>query len=701
MYLLFIFLCIMPSLYSIFIGQKLSNLGNLLIFILTQITTLLISIYIFYEVCILKMTCYIDLLPWITINNFLINWSFLFDSLSSLMLVVILSISFCANIYSLDYMDLEPYKIRFFCYLSMFTFTMILLVTANNLIQLFLGWELVGITSYLLINYWYTRLQANKSAILAIFANKLGDIFLLFLALWLYYLYNNLDFYTLFICNSYNNDLYIKFIYNLLDNWENINVYFFSDTFFSISKSSFYIWSDYNYFIISFSSINTICFFILLASICKSAQSGFHFWLAEAMEGPTPVSSLLHAATMVTAGIFLTTRCNTFFYTSYGVPIYIIFIGATTSLFASLIGYFQNDLKKIVAYSTCSQLGYMFCATGISSYDYAMFHLFNHAFFKALLFLSSGYIIHICSDEQNIRHLGGLIKILPLPYICLLIGSLSLIGLPFFSGFFSKDLIVEKLAVVHYLYIFNLFYYNLVYISQFFLFVSLLLTIKYSVRLIFYVFLNQYNGSFIVFHFSSYKIILPLFFLCFLSIISGYLFSDLMVGLGSFFWGDLFNNTFFFEKILPINDKYYNFLLGDLPFEFNKYIFFSIYAFVIYYIISSSIYYSFIDTIYNFFYIPFDKLKCLFININNKFLIFNRFFIKNIIFLLYNESYKETYQFIDKQLIEYIGPFGVISLLWSGNKFLSKVSSGLIYHYSGILNLFIISIFTLLSLNII
>ena len=633
MYLLFLFFCIITSLSSIFLGHKLSTNGSLFLFIFCHFITLIISWFLYYEVCILKLTCYIDLFPWVMIGNFIIYWSFIFDTLSCTMLVVIVSISFFANVYSLDYMNLEPHKIRFFCYLSLFTFTMVMLVTANNLLQLFLGWELVGITSYLLINYWYTRLQANKSSLLAIFANKIGDICLLFLSILIYYMYNNLDFYTVFICNLNINNEYLSLIYNILGNWDNMNVYFFfTDVdFFVISKFFFFINSDYlnNTMYILYS--NLICFFILIASICKSAQSGFHFWLAEAMEGPTPVSSLLHAATMVTAGIFLTVRCNVFFYTSHIIPIYIIFIGATTSLFASLIGYFQNDLKKIVAYSTCSQLGYMFCATGISSYDYAIFHLFNHAFFKALLFLSSGYLIHIFSNEQNIRQLGGVLKIVPLPYICFLIGSLSLIGLPFLSGFFSKDLIVEKLGAIHYIYIWNTSLYNIIYISQFFLFLSLVFTIKYSIRLFFYVFLNKYSGSFkylLNIHFSTFFITIPLFILCLFSIISGYLFSDLMTGLGSFYWGDSLESMFFFEKTLPINLKHYNYIIGDMPFEFNKYIFFVINVFVFFYIIMNILSYSFIYFLYDIFCIPLDILKKAFINISNKFLIFNRLIIK-------------------------------------------------------------------------
>jgi NADH:ubiquinone oxidoreductase subunit 5 (subunit L)/multisubunit Na+/H+ antiporter MnhA subunit len=256
------------------------------------------------------------------------------------------------------------------------------------------------------------------------------------------------------------------------------------------------------------------------------------------MEGPTPVSSLLHAATMVTAGIFLTVRCSFIFNNSSTVPIYIILVGAITSFFSSLVGFTQHDLKKIVAYSTCSQLGFMFLSNGIFSYNHTMFHLFNHAFFKALLFLTSGYLIHIMSDEQDLRKMGGLIKIIPLPYICLLIGSIALMGVPYLSGFFSKDSIVESFYTILISNNINLKYYSIVFFSQLLLSVSCIFTILYSIKLIYFAFVNSYNGFYKYIsniHFSSFFIILPLILLSFLSIFSGYLFNDFMIGIGTYF----------------------------------------------------------------------------------------------------------------------------------------------------------------------
>lgn len=264
------------------------------------------------------------------------------------------------------------------------------------------------------------------------------------------------------------------------------------------------------------------------------------------MEGPTPVSSLLHAATMVTAGIFLTVRCSFLFNYSYNLPIFIIFIGSITSFFPSLIGVSQYDLKKIVAYSTCSQLGYMFLSNGIFSYNFTMFHLFNHAFFKALLFPTSGYIIHLLCNEQDLRKMGSLIKITPLPYISLFIGSLSLMGIPYFSGFFSKDTIIENLYNINITH--NFSFYSLIYFSQILLSISILLTILYSVKLYYYIFINSFSGYFYYIkniHFSGYYMIIPLVFLSILSISSGYIFSDMFIGVGShFFSNSIFNNLF-------------------------------------------------------------------------------------------------------------------------------------------------------------
>lgn len=256
------------------------------------------------------------------------------------------------------------------------------------------------------------------------------------------------------------------------------------------------------------------------------------------MEGPTPVSSLLHAATMVTAGIFLTVRCSFLFSTSSYIPVFIVFIGAMTSFFSSIIGFTQHDLKKIVAYSTCSQLGFMFLSNGIFSYNHTMFHLFNHAFFKALLFLTSGYIIHIMSNEQDLRKMGGLIKIIPLPYLCLLIGSIALMGVPYLSGFFSKDTIIESIHSFMIGNDLNMKYYSILFFSQMILAFSCLFTILYSLKLIYYTFLSTYNGyhSYLSnIHFSSIFILLPLILLSFLSIGSGFFFSDMMIGISTFF----------------------------------------------------------------------------------------------------------------------------------------------------------------------
>lgn len=279
-----------------------------------------------------------------------------------------------------------------------------------------------------------------------------------------------------------------------------------------------------------------ICFFIIIAAIGKSAQAGLHMWLPEAMEGPTPVSSLIHAATMVTAGIFILVRCSYFFYDLNSFLVYVIFFGSVTAFFSSTIGLLQTDIKKVVAYSTCSQLGYMFVCCGLLAYNNSMYHLFNHAFFKALLFLTAGYIIHALSNEQDIRKMGGLVLLLPFPYIMMLIGSFSLLGFPFFSGFYSKDKIIE-LCFNNYFNIIELFpIYKYILFSQFLCLLAVIFTLIYSVKLLFYIFLNSYNGfrNYLQqLHFSSLFIQLPLLLLSVFSIVSGYLTSDMMVGIGS------------------------------------------------------------------------------------------------------------------------------------------------------------------------
>lgn len=323
------------------------------------------------------------------------------------MFLLVTIVSSLVYLYSLSYMLEDPHLIRFSCYITLFTFFMLILVASDNLLQLFFGWEGVGLCSYLLINFWYTRIQANKAAIQALMVNKIGDIAVLIAISASFLVYYSVEFSILFSITPY------------------------------LLKKTF-IFFDF-----SLSSIAFISFLLFIGAVGKSAQIGLHTWLPSAMEGPTPVSALIHAATMVTAGIFLIIRCSPIFEYTDSVLVLITLVGALTSFFAATVGMLQNDLKRIIAYSTCSQLGYMIFACGISNYSAAFFHLFNHGFFKALLFLSAGSIIHGFSDEQDLRKMGGLGKIFPVTYCMFLIGSLALMGFPFLTGFFSKDVILE------------------------------------------------------------------------------------------------------------------------------------------------------------------------------------------------------------------------------------------------------------------
>ncbi|CAL6448416.1 unnamed protein product [Bathycoccus prasinos] len=351
--------------------------------------------------------CYIQLAPWFTSEFFDATWGFMFDSLTVVMLVVVTFVSTLVHIYSISYMSEDPHLPRFMSYLSIFTFFMLMLVTADNFIQLFFGWEGVGLASYLLINFWYTRLQANKSAIKAMLVNRVGDFGLALGIIATFSLFKSVDFATVFACSAH-----------------------FAET-------------SFIFFHLEWHALSLICALLFVGAVGKSAQLGLHTWLPDAMEGPTPVSALIHAATMVTAGVFMIARCSPLFEQAPQTLILVTVTGALTAFFAATTGVVQNDLKRVIAYSTCSQLGYMVFACGISQYAVGVFHLMNHAFFKALLFLSAGAVIHALADEQDMRKMGGTIKVLPFTYSMMFIGSLALIGFPFLTGFYSKDVILE------------------------------------------------------------------------------------------------------------------------------------------------------------------------------------------------------------------------------------------------------------------
>lgn len=482
MYLLFIFFNFMIFIFCSLFGRFLGARGINYLVIYSTILNSLLVFFIFKEVILMDSYCYIDIMNWINFDLLDINWSFYFDKLTVIMCILVSIVSNLVNIYSLEYMEHDAHKVRFISYLYLFSFFMIVLITSSNLVELFVGWEGVGICSYLLINFWYSRLQANKSAIFAVIVNKISDFFILLSFGLFYYTYHSLDFSLILVSSNYE-------ISNL----------FYNDL---------------------------ICLLLLLGAVGKSAQVGLHFWLPEAMEGPTPVSALIHAATMVTAGVFLIVRFFFIFQQSIICLILMGLFGCISAFFAGLLSIFLFDLKKIIAFSTCSQLGYMFVSCSFYNDSYAIFHLFTHGFFKALLFLSAGYLIHALNDEQDIRRYGGLLKIFPYYYIVMLIGSFSLMGLPFFSGFFSKEPLIESLFI-------NYYYYSDIQIYRYFYFIkivtffSILFTIIYSFRLIFYLFFYDYNGqkiNLINLHYCGDYIDFALFNLAILSMILGFFF---------------------------------------------------------------------------------------------------------------------------------------------------------------------------------
>ncbi len=506
MYFLIFILPFIGFLYSGLFGRYFGKELSCFFSTLTIFLSFLISLYIFYEVVLSHSAVNLQFFNWIVFDIITVNFGLFFDNLTSMMLIIITGISLLVHIYSYEYMSNDPCIIRFFSYLSLFTFFMIFLVTADNYVQLFIGWEGVGLCSYLLINFWHTRVLANKAALKAMIMNRVADVFFLFGIVYVLLMFKTTEFLIVFPLVSY------------------------------------FINENFIYLGFTVSKITLISFFFFIGAVGKSAQLGLHTWLPDAMEGPTPVSSLLHAATMVTAGVYLLIRSSFFIERSPLVLCLIAIIGGLTAFFFAIVGVFQYDVKKIIAYSTCSQLGYMFFSCGLSNYQAAFFHLFNHAFFKALLFLSAGSLIHALSDEQDMRRMGGLLNFLPFTYICFLIGSLAIMGFPFLTGFYSKDLVIE-LAYSRYV-IDAEFIYFLGTSTAFF-------TAVYSARLLLFVFFFEPNffKSYLSMHESNSFMYFSMLVLSIASIFVGYLCSDLMAGLGS----DFFDNSIF---VLPSNFNY-------------------------------------------------------------------------------------------------------------------------------------------------
>ncbi len=349
----------------------------------------------------------VHLLQWINSGDFSAEWLLRVDALTAVMLLVVTNVSAVVHLYSRGYMHEDPHQPRFMAYLSLFTFFMLMLVTSDNLVQLFVGWEGVGLCSYLLIGFWYKKKEACAAAIKAFLVNRVGDIGFALGIFAVYSLFGSVQFDTIFSRVEELKDARFMFLGH------------------------------------EFHALTVTCILLFIGCMGKSAQIGLHTWLPDAMEGPTPVSALIHAATMVTAGVFLLVRCSPLFEQAPTALMVVTVVGATTAFFAATVGMVQNDIKRVIAYSTCSQLGYMFFACGVGAYGAAIFHLMTHAFFKALLFLGAGSVIHGMSGEQDMRKMGGIWKIMPVTYAMIWIGSLALAGIPFFAGFYSKDLILE------------------------------------------------------------------------------------------------------------------------------------------------------------------------------------------------------------------------------------------------------------------
>ncbi len=442
---------------------------------------------------------------WVSSGSFSANWSINVDPLSSVMLVVVTFVSALVHIYSIGYMSHDPHKPRFMSYLSLFTFSMLALVVSDNFLQLFFGWEGVGLCSYLLIGFWYKKETANNAAIKAFIVNRIGDFGLAIAIFLIFVFFGTINFEEVFKITSQ----------------------------FAEKKIGF--------FGLEANLITLICIFLFIGAMGKSAQFLLHTWLPDAMEGPTPVSALIHAATMVTAGVFLVVRCSPIFEYSQIALNLVAIVGMITAVFAASVALVQNDIKKIVAYSTCSQLGYMFFATGIGAYHVAIFHLFTHAFFKALLFLGAGSVIHAFKDEQDIREMGGVRKKLPYTYTFMLIGTLALTGFPFLSGFYSKD------AIIEFAYLKNST------IGSYAATIGILtafLTSIYSWRLFFKTFHGSYNNKRISInetHESPLVMLIPLMFLGIGAIFSGYFFKNTFIGHHSIdFWQ---TSIFFLQEI--------------------------------------------------------------------------------------------------------------------------------------------------------
>jgi len=625
MYLVLVFLPLIGSLTAGLFGRKLGPKGSSIVSVSCLVMTFLLSTFAFYEVALIGSPVYIKVMNWVDSEMLNIDWGFLFDSLTVTMCCVVTFISSLVHLYSTEYMAHDPHLSRFMSYLSLFTFFMLILVTADNYIQMFLGWEGIGLCSYLLINFWFTRIQANKAAIKAMVLNRIGDFGLVLGILIIFVKYKAVDYATVF------------------------------------ALTPLFIEEQFVFLNMSFNLIDIIGFLLFIGSIGKSAQLGLHTWLPDAMEGPTPVSALIHAATLVTAGVFLIVRSSPIYEYSPEMLKFITILGACTAFFAATVGLLQNDLKRVIAYSTCSQLGYMIFACGLSNYSVGMFHLANHAFFKALLFLGAGSIIHAVADEQDMRKMGGLKNLVPFTYSMMAIGSLALIGFPFLTGFYSKDVVLE-VAYGKYL-PHGHFSYILGSMGAF-------LTAFYSTRLVCLTFLSKPNGYKHVIcaaYDSSYQICIALAILSVPSMFLGFYAKDMVIGLGSDFWGNAIytlpeNMNRIDAEFIPHSFKLLPVILSICG-ALSSFLFYTFGSKILFQLKISS----YGVKVYNFL-----NKKWFFDKVYNEYL--GQFF--------FTFGYNVSYKIIDRGIIEVFGPMGLSQVISKKSFQLYKTQTNYIYHYT-------------------
>ncbi|MCJ8322539.1 MAG: NADH-quinone oxidoreductase subunit L [Rhizobiales bacterium] len=565
----------------------------------------------------------INILTWIDITGFKANWIIRVDMLTAVMFVVVNTVSAVVHVYSIGYMHNDPHRIRFFSYLSFFTFAMLTLITADNFLQMFFGWEGVGVASYLLIGFWYKKQSAGAAAMKAFIVNRVGDFGFALGIFGVLYVFGSVDFDTVFTAAP-----------DMVNN-------------------------SFNFLGYDVDILTTLSILLFIGAMGKSAQFLLHTWLPDAMEGPTPVSALIHAATMVTAGVFLVARCSPLFELAPDAMNFVTLIGATTAFFAATVGLVQNDIKRVIAYSTASQLGYMFVALGVGAYQAAIFHLFTHAFFKALLFLGAGSVIHAMSDEQDMRKMGGIWKKIPKTYVMMLVGTLALTGFPLTAGYFSKDAIIEA-AFVSQNYFAEYAFYAVI--------LAALMTSFYSWRLIFMTFHGKSRASKDVLshvHESPNIMLVPLYILAAGALLAGILFVPYFIGDGQ--------QAFWFTSIYTSES---NQILHDIH-GVSAYVKYSPFVMML---IGFGLAYQFyirqpqipvqlaarFDTLYRF--------------------LLNKWYFDEVYDFVFVKGAQKLGTFlavkVDKGVIDRYGPDGIAALVFRITARVSKFQSGLLYHYA-------------------